>query len=119
MASQVRMKGYREFMRATAKAQKDSKKIIHGKLREAADVVREDASRRFDSYDPKTAAGFRIRSRVGGVFIEQRLRKTTGMHPEYGALQMAVALEPALEAKSGEVTRNVEEALSELVAIFG
>jgi hypothetical protein len=113
------MRGYKEFMRATAKAEKESKKVIHAKLREAADVVREDAAQRFQGYDSKTAAGFRIRSRIGEVFVEQRLRKTTRQHPEYGTLQMMAALEPALDAKSGEVEERVDQALSELVGIFG
>jgi hypothetical protein len=112
------MKGYREFMRATAKAEKESKSTIHNHLREAADIVREDAFRRFLRYSPKSAAGFRIRSRVGGVFIEQKLRKTTGEHPEYGALQLRVALEPALDAKTGEVERRMDKALAELANIY-
>ena len=112
------MRGYREFMRATAKAEKETKTVIHTKLREAGDVVREDAARRFLRYDVKTASGFRIRSRVGGVFVEQKLRKTTGLHPEFGALQMRVALVPALDAKSNEVVRRMDQALEQLADIF-
>jgi hypothetical protein len=114
----IRMRGYREFMRATAKAEKETKDTIHTHLRDAGDVVREDAYRRFTRYDTRTASGFRIRSRVGGVFVEQKLRKTTGQHPEYGALQMRVALEPALDAKSSEVERRMDQALAELADIF-
>lgn len=112
------MRGYREFMRATAKAEKDTRRTIHTKLREAGDVVREEGQRRFLRYDAKSASGFRIRSRVGGVFVEQSLRRTTGQHPEYGALQMRVALVPALESKATEVERRMDQALAELADIF-
>lgn len=118
MADQtVRLKGYREFMRAVSKAEKETKKTVHGKLREAADIVREDAFRRFERYSRKSASGFRIRSRIGGVFVEQKLRKTTGDHPEYGVLQMRAALEPALDAKAQQVERKLEQALDELADI--
>lgn len=117
--STIRMRGYREFMRATAKAEKETSRVIHAKLREAGDVVREDAARRFARYDEKTASGFRVRSRIGGVFVEQKLRRTTGQHPEFGAMQMRVALEPALDAKSDEVERRMDQALAELADIYG
>ena len=113
-AETIRVKGYREYVRAVSKAEKSTKRVVHAKLREAGDVVREDARRRFERYDTRSASGYRIRSRVGGIFVEQSLRKTTGRHPEYGALQMRVALEPALDAKAGEVERRLEQALDEL-----
>ena len=116
--SAIRMRGYREFMRATAKAEKDTRKVIHTHLREAGDVVREEAKRRFERYHAKSASGFRIRSRVGGVFVEQALRKTTGQHPEFGTLQMRAALQPALDAKSNEVERRMDQALEQLADIF-
>ena len=104
-------------MRALNKAEKETKGRVHKKLREAADVVREDAATRFSVYSPKSAAGFRIRSRIGGVFVEQKLRKVTGQHPEWGSLQMDRALEPALDARSREVEAKLEQALDELADI--
>jgi hypothetical protein len=113
-ATTIRVRGYREFARAASKAEKSTKKVVHEKLREAATVVRVEGYRRFRRYSERSASGFRIRSRIGGVFVEQSLRKTTGQHPEYGTLQMRVALEPALDAKAGEVERNLEKAIDEL-----
>lgn len=118
MAKQtVRLKGYREFMRAVSKAEKDTKKVVHAKLREAGGIVRDDAKVRFSRYSVKSASGYRVRSRVGGVFVEQSLRKTTGQHPEYGTFQMNRALEPALDARASEVERRMEQALDELADI--
>lgn len=111
------MHGYREFMRAVAKAEKETKKVVHAKLKEAGVLVLDDATRRFSRYSVKSAAGYRVRSRVGGVFVEQSLRKTTGDHPEYGTLQMVKALEPAVDAKSAEFERKMEQALDELADI--
>lgn len=105
-------------MRATAKADKNTKKVVREKLKEAADVVREEASKLFAPVSAKTAGGYRVRARVSGISVEQSLRKTTGLHPTYGSLQMRRALLPALEAKSGEVERRLEQAVDELADIM-
>lgn len=114
----VGIKGLREFQRAVAKADRETKTVVREKLKEAGDVVREDASERFQRYDAKSAAGYRTRARVGSVFVEQSLRKTTGLRPDYGSLQMRRALLPALEAKGGEVERKLEDAIDDLADIF-
>ena len=54
---------------------------------------------------------------MSGVFVEQSLRKTTGHHPEYGALQMRQALIPALVSKSDEVEREMKKAADDLADI--
>lgn len=119
MATQtVRVSGLREFMRATAKADKETKKVVRDKLKEAADIVRVEASQRFSPISAKSAAGYRTRARMSGAFVEQSLRKTTGKHPTYGRLQMRRALEPALEAKSHEVEKRLEKAVDELADIM-
>lgn len=104
-------------MRVLNKAEKSTKKIVHGKLREAGDIVREEGAKRFERYDTKTASGFRITSRVGGVFVVQSLRKVTGRRADYARLQMSRALEPALDAKSAEVERRLEKALDDIADI--
>jgi hypothetical protein len=119
MATQtVKVKGLREFMRATAKADKETKKVVREKLKEAADIVRVEASSRFRPISARSAAGYRTRARIGGAFVEQSLRKTNRKHPTYGALQMRRALEPALEAKSDEVERRLEKGIDELADIM-
>jgi hypothetical protein len=57
----------------------------------------------------RTAEGFRTFVRAGAiVHLEQSLRKTTGLHPEWGALQMTKGLLPAREEKLDEVADRVE-----------
>jgi len=110
----VKVRGLRDFMRATAKAEAGTKKVVREKLKEAADIVRVEASARFAPISAKSAAGYRTRARMTGAFVEQSLRKTTRKHPEYGRFQMRRALEPALEAKSHEVEKRLEKAVDEL-----
>jgi len=114
----LRVHGLREFMRATAKADKETKKVVREKLREAGDVVREDAANRLARIDSYSASKLRTRAKVGGVFVEQSLRKVTGLRPDYGQLQMRKALEPAVEAKAGEVEQRLEKAVDELADIM-
>lgn len=113
----VQVKGLTEFLRATNKAERETKKVVREKLRDAGDVVREEASKRFAPFSAKSAAGYRTRVRVRGVEVEQSLRKTTGARPDFGALQMSRALIPALVSKEDEVERNMEKAAEELSGI--
>lgn len=113
----VRVKGLREFQRAANKAEKETKKVVRDRLKEAGDVVRQEAARLFSPINAKSAAGYRTRARIGSVFVEQSLRKTTGLHPRYGSLQMRRALLPALEAESDEVERRLRLAANELADI--
>lgn len=115
----VKVEGLKEFLRATNKADAETKKKVRDRLKEAGDVVREDASRRFAPVSAKTAAGYRVRARVSGVSVEQSLRKTTGNRADYGALQMRRALVPALISKEDDVYREMEKAAQDLAEIVG
>ena len=118
--STIRVKGLREFSRAATKAEKSTKNVIREKLGEAAVPVRDEARRNFERYDVASASGFKIRvwGRGYGVFVEQSKRKKTGRRPDYGSLQMRKALLPALESRSNEVERKLEEGLDELADII-
>lgn len=115
----IKVEGLRDFLRDTNKAERETKKKVRERLKEAGDVVRKEASRMFDPVSAKTAAGYRVRARVSGVHVEQSLRKTTGTRPDYGALQMRRALIPALIAKEDDVHREMEKAAEDLAEIVG
>lgn len=117
MAEAVRVKGLREFLRATAKADKETKKRIRARFREVGEIVQKDAASRFSRYDGKTAAGFKPVVRQRGVTVEQRLRKTTGKRGDFGALQMRRGLIPAVEANQNKIVDEFEKALDELADI--
>lgn len=118
--STIRVRGLREFSRAATKAEKRTKDVIKGKLRDAADPVRQEGQRLFERYDESSASAFKVRvwGRGYGVFVEQSKRKTTGRRADYGALQMNKALLPALDNKAGEVERKLEQGVDELVDIL-
>ncbi len=117
-SSTVRVKGYRDFQRAIARADKDTKREVRNAFREVGDIVRVDAENRLDDTSPKSAAGLRTRVRQRGVAVEQSLRRTTGKRPDWGKHQMREALVPALEDNTQQVMREFEEALDRVADRF-
>lgn len=118
MEETLRVKGYREFLRASDRAGKETKRFVRETYRKVGDVVKANAASRFQTYDARTAAGFRTVVRQRGVSVEQSLRKTTGRRPDFGALQMRKALVPALEAKEREVEGAFERAVDTVADHF-
>jgi hypothetical protein len=118
MAGTVRVRGYREFQRAAKNAPKDIKRETRKAFAKVGDLVKDEASQLFDSIDARSAAGYKTRVRQRGVAVEQSLRRTTGKRPDYGSLQMRVALLPALEAKEDELEHEMEEALDTVIDLF-
>lgn len=116
--SVVRVRGYREFVRACDLAGKETKKAVRSTFREVGDIVRLEAADRFGGISPKSAAGFRTVVRTRGVAVEQRLRRTTGLRPDFGVLQMLAALIPAAAAKEDEVVEAFEDALDTVADHF-
>ena len=101
----------RDFLKATSKAEKGSRKLVREQYRTVGDIVKVEGTRRFLKYDAASAAGFRTIVRQRGVSVEQSKKRTTGKHWKYGALQMRKALIPALDAKEEEVVGQFERAM--------
>lgn len=115
----VTTKGLRELIRAADAAGKETKKAVRDRLRQVATVVKAEAASRFAPTDAHAAGGFGVSvRRTGLVTVEQRQRRTTGQHPNFGGLQMRRALLPALDAKSSEVERSMEQAVDDIADIF-
>ena len=94
--------------------------MVRRELRKVAEPVRAEAQRLFQSTDPKSASRYGISVRkVGAVSVEQRLRRTTGLRPDFGRLQMRTALEPALETKTDEVMELFDGVLGRLADDWG
>jgi hypothetical protein len=111
MAEAVRVKGYREVVKGFRDMDKDVAKGIREELRSAGQIVQREASALFAPVSERSAAGYKVRVRQKGVAVEQSLRRTTGEHPEYGALQMRTALLPALESNEREVYAGINAVL--------
>lgn len=108
----VRIEGLRELERALRQSDRESAKGLRKELREAAKVVSLDARRRFSDVDGYSAMGMRPRVRAGLVAVaEQSRKRTTGHHPEYGAMQMRHALVPALWDNREEIEERMETML--------
>jgi hypothetical protein len=118
MNSTVRVRGLRELQSAFRKADKALAKDLRDELKEVGRIVQEEATRRFTPIDPRSAAGYKVRVRGKGVAVEQSKGRTTGLHPQFGVLQMQTALIPALDAKEGEVVRRLEDMLDRIAGDF-
>jgi hypothetical protein len=114
----LQVHGYRQLMQALARTDKATRKAVRDELRQAGEHVRLEAGARFATTDPRSAAGYRTRVRQRGVAVEQSLRRTTGQHPGYGALQMRRALEPALYSNEARTVREMEQAIDRICDRF-
>lgn len=114
----LKVRGFKEFVRACDHAGKETKKQVRGTFRKVGDIVKVEAAARFASYDARSAAGYRTVVRQRGVSVEQSLRKTTGKRPDFGALQMTKALIPALDDKADEVEHAMEAAIDKVADHF-
>lgn len=110
-AATLRVEGYKEFLTACDNAGKDSKKFVRAALRQSGEIVKRDATAKFGRYDARTASGYRVVVRRTGVVVEQSIRRTTGLRPDFGALQMQRALVPALTENEEATERELEKAL--------
>lgn len=114
----LRVKGYREFLYATDRAEKESKKFVRDNFKAVGEIVREPAADQLDALSPKSAAGLRTIVRVRGVRVEQTLRKTTGTRPDWGKTQMRKVLIPNLESHEREIGEQLERSLDRIADHF-
>jgi hypothetical protein len=119
MADRVNVTGVRELVRAADAAGKETKKLVRDRLRKFAEPVLLESRARLSRYDVRSASrlGISVR-RTGTVSVEQRMRRTTGAHPQFGALQMTEVLIPALDANEQKVMADFEEAVDDIVKVF-
>jgi len=114
----VAVRGYTDLLRALRDADRNTRLEIRHALRDVGELVRSDAAVRFAPIDARSAAGYKVRVRQRGVAVEQSLRRTTGKHPQYGALQMRRALVPALHENEAETIMKMNEALEKVARIW-
>ena len=115
----LKVEGLSGLVKAADAAGKETKKLVRDRLREVAAPVLDDARSKLSRYDARSASrlGISVR-RVGTVAVEQRLRRTTGAHPNFGALQMQEALMPALDENMDTIERRMEDALDDVADAF-
>lgn len=108
MAKGVRIIGLEEVDSALQKMRAEVLKELRPQLRRAGEIVRAEGQSLFNRIDARSAAGYKVRVRTRGVAVEQSLARVTGKRPDYGALQMNVALIPALAARESQVTDLID-----------
>jgi hypothetical protein len=123
MSGFFRTVGLTELIQALNAVDRDLSVALLTKLKEAAEFVSKDASARLADLSPaptRSAAGIipRVRS-AGLVTVEQKLRKTTGKRPDWGATQMERAFLPAADADADVVAAMVTKAIDEVASSHG
>lgn len=113
-ATTVRVTGLQDLRKDLRKISRDADREVRESLREAARPVLDEAQRLFRPFSSSSADGYKIRVRQRGVAVEQSKRRTTGLHPEWGRLQMGVAFIPALQNKADEVVERVDAGVVDL-----
>lgn len=111
----VNVRGLKELQRDLRKANGEVAKQVRDELRAAAEPVRAQAQTLFSGVDERSASGYRVAVRARGVAVEQKLRRSTGLRPDFGQLQMRRALIPALEAKTADVEKGLLDMLDRLI----
>lgn len=116
----IRVHGYREFLQAVAAMPPEIRKDVRGALREAGEQVRKDSASKTKTElnSTRSAVGYRTFVRARGVSVEQTLRKTTGLRPDWGKSQMRKSLVPALEENEPETLRLMERAAQDIADYF-
>lgn len=117
--SLVQLKGLPAARRALRSYDKALDGRVKTELKAGGELVRSTAQSMFSKYDSRSAAGYRVVVRARGVAVEQRYGRTTGLHADYGRLQLATALFPARDAREPEVAALVDAMLSRLAAENG
>jgi hypothetical protein len=120
MAEQtIRVRGYRETARALQRVNKGAKAALYTGLKEAANPIAEDARSRLAGYTGMKTSTIRPRANLRGVYVTQGARKTTGLRPDFGSLQMRQGLLPALYSRQDDIVDRVETAFLVLTKLQG
>jgi len=110
--------GYRSMMIAFQHADRETKRDMRRIIAGAGEDIRQDAASRIAPKGERSAAGLRTSVRQRGIVVRQSLRKTTGLHPEWGAYQMRHGLIPARHEQMPETMRLLELAMDQMADRF-
>jgi hypothetical protein len=117
-AGSVRLKGYRETMRALRKCEKGARDSWKDAFKEAAEPITRGSQAGIARYAGASTGTIGPRVVTSGVFVTQRKRKVTGRRGDFGALQMRIML-GVLADNEDEVEKKVEQAFDKLADSAG
>lgn len=116
--STLQVQDLNKFLATMSHTDRAMNRAARAEIRKTGDHVKTDAAARFVRYDARSAAGYRVVVRRRGVAVEQSLRKTTGLRPKFGTLQMESALVPAMDENEDRTRAAVERAFDVIAAGF-
>lgn len=111
MPATVYVQGLKELDRAFKDVGKGVHKEFRDELKRIAEPVAVDARSRAARFGAKTASGLQAGARSGVAVVRQRVKKTTGLRPDFAGLLMRESLIPALDANEDSIVREVEQLL--------
>ncbi len=128
MAGTLVVTGFKELVASTSYLIPSERAATRDALESVGEIVRIGGARGLVQYKEskynrpqdavRSASGFKVRVRQRGVEVEQSLRKTTGMHPEWGKVQMRHGLLPALYGSEAAITAEFDRAMDKVVIAF-
>lgn len=114
-AASVKVHGLKELQRALKRYGAEATREIDEALKDAGEDIRQRATMKMSMIDLGSALGFKAKTKgFGRVVVEQSKRKRTGLHPEFGALQMRRALIPARTEGFDTVVEKIDSLLGRL-----
>lgn len=118
----IEVEGLRALVLDLGKMDVEIKRELNRGLVRAGQPIVDDARARLSRYphSERSVSGLRARTAGAGVLIvEQRRKRVTGKHPEWGSLQMKEALLPAAYANMEKTADLIEEAIVGLSEVHG
>ncbi len=118
----ARVTGYTRLLVALKALPRSAQVALRGEFRAIGQIVDDKASKRLLELTPqpaKSVAGLKPVVRLRGVEVDQTLRKTTGLRPDWGRTQMRLGLIPALHDAEPEIVAGVAAAMDKATEAVG
>jgi hypothetical protein len=115
----LKVKGYREVLRALNQVDKGTRKSVLDGLKKGAEPVAADARSLLSRYAGLDTGSIQPRAVARGVYITQKRGKKTGLRPDFGSLQMRQGLLPAAYRNQDKIVDAVDGALDKLIGKEG
>jgi len=118
MTEAIELRDLDKIIRSLHELAPQVEREVKDEMRLVGGAVRDEAASLFEKYSDR--ADFRVYVRAAGlVQVEEAKRKTTGKHPEFGALQMTKALLPARDAKLEKAASGLELRIGRVMSRHG
>lgn len=110
--------GLRELIRASQKAERETKLATRAALRRVGNIVLVPTRQRIGEMSGRSAAGVKVYVRQRGVSIEQSRRKVNGKHRDWGITQMRRGFLPAFADTREEAVGEFDRAVEQIKLLF-